>query len=142
MADDTTAEQLDEQEAGDENQRRGRGPAKAFPILPLEEALQLSNWIAEHGLSDQIRRTTLFEKVERSPDSGQSRALITASGRYGLTDGSYKAQTLKLLGPGKVLADSSTSQRDEQNGVQHGGRGVRAVQRALRPPQGQEAPCR
>ena len=50
----------------------------------------------EYGLNGEIQRLTLFGKLDRSPTSSSSRALITNSAKYGLTSGSYAASTLKV----------------------------------------------
>ena len=48
----------------------------------------------------KVRRLTLFEKLDQSPDSTESKRLITASGQYGLTKGSYTAEYLELTPEG------------------------------------------
>lgn len=59
-------------QALDATGRRGRSPATPFPpvafstVLPLGEAIQL------HGAGQPIRRLTLFEKLDRSPESSVS----------------------------------------------------------------------
>lgn len=56
----------------------------------------------EHGVSGKIRRLTLFGKLERSPDSGPSRSLVTNSSKYGLTSGSYSAESLSITEKGRI----------------------------------------
>jgi hypothetical protein len=56
--------------------------------------LVLADAIQEHGSGQKIRRLTLFDALERSPDSGPTRKLITASVQYGLTTGGYSAEFL------------------------------------------------
>ena len=57
--------------------RRGRGPDRPFPSLPFEEALSLPESILEHGIDGEIQRLTLFEKLNKSPDSSTSRTLLS-----------------------------------------------------------------
>jgi hypothetical protein len=52
-----------------------------------------------------MRRTIVFDKLHRKPDSGPSRMLVTAAARYGVTEGNYTADYLKLLPAGKQLVD-------------------------------------
>ena len=51
------------------NQRRGRGQAKPFPSIPLEEALFLPKSILEHGYHGEIQRLTLLRELGFSPGS-------------------------------------------------------------------------
>jgi len=84
-----------------------RGP---FPPLPLEEALQIPRVIAQKNSGRPMRRLDVFEELGKSPDSGPSRSLVTASSAFGLTVGSYKADFLQLTEIGKrcaVLEDKS-----------------------------------
>ena len=64
--------------------RGGRGSARTSRSLrrwPWRTAIQ------EHGSGQKIRRLTLFDALQRSPDSGPTRKLITGSVQYGLTTG-------------------------------------------------------
>ena len=56
-----------------------------------------------------MRRLTLFEKLDQSPDSNESRKLITASRQYGLTKGSYASEYLELTPEGKEATDEDVS---------------------------------
>jgi hypothetical protein len=89
--------------------RRRRSARRAFPALSFDEALFLANAIQEHGSGQPIRRYTLFEALNRSPDSGTARKLITSSGQYGLTTGSYTAEFLELTQLGAIASDSSSA---------------------------------
>ena len=92
--------------------RRGRKP---FPVRTLEEALPLARTILEEGISGQLRRLTIFDRLDRSPDSSSSRQMVTASSRYGLTSGGYQAEMLVLTDTGRVIvAEESASKSDQQ----------------------------
>ena len=93
--------------AGGQAQRRGRGPTKTFPSIPFEEAIVLPRSIFEHGVNGEIRRLTLLTKLERPPDSSMTRNLISGSYKYGLTTGSYHADSLTVTDEGRVLLDSN-----------------------------------
>lgn len=101
----TTDRQDDAAQNG--NKRRVRGPAKPYPPLSLEEALVPAKTILQESVSDQMRRLRLFDRLGRSPDSGSSRRLITASSRYGLTKGSYSAEYIELTDEGRAIATQS-----------------------------------
>ena len=86
-------------------------PARGmFPTVPLHEAVQICKVIAEKGSGKPMRRLDVFQELRRSPDSGPSRTLVTASAGFGLTSGSYKADFLQLTDIGRryaVLGDET-----------------------------------
>src|SRR5699024_7523799 len=93
---------------GSGNSRRKRKRrTRLFPNMAFEEALFLSNAIQRHASGQEVRRLTLFEALKRSPDSGQTRKLITASAQYGLTNGAYNAHVLSLTNVGSAASDPS-----------------------------------
>jgi hypothetical protein len=60
--------------------------------------------IQRYAAGQRIRRLTLFEHLGRSADSGPSKQLITNSGQYGLTRGSYIAEYLELTDEGRLAS--------------------------------------
>lgn len=90
------------------NGRRARA-ARLFPAVSIGEALFLANAIQEHGAGQPIRRLTLFEALNRSPDSGPTRQLITSSNQYGITTGGYTAETLALTPLGDAASSPTTA---------------------------------
>lgn len=83
---------------------------RKFPALTFEEALKLPLAIQDHASGQRVRRLTLFEKLEVSPDSKGTRRLVTASGQYGLTKGGYTAEFLELTPDGAAAtSDEETS---------------------------------
>lgn len=54
---------------------------RLFPALTYEECLALANAIWEYASGQKIRRLTLFDQIGKSPESGTSRTLITASNK-------------------------------------------------------------
>ena len=74
---------------------------RKFPALTFEETLALADAIQRYAAGQKVRRLTLFEKLDKSPDSAESKRLITASGQYGLTKGSYTAEYIELTPEGK-----------------------------------------
>ena len=86
---------LDGQADGTTNGRRQRS-TKPFPVTKFEDVQVLPKSVLEHGVNGRIRRTTLFDRLGRSPDSGPSRQLVTDSGKYGLTSGGYNAEYISI----------------------------------------------
>lgn len=84
---------------------RRRRTARLFPAMSFAEALFLGNAIQTHGAGQEIRRLTLFEALNRSPEGGTTRKLITSSGQYGITTGAYNAEFLALTPNGAIATD-------------------------------------
>jgi hypothetical protein len=80
--------------------------------MTFNEVLLLSKGILEHSVDGEIQRTTLFGKLNRSPNSGPSRNLITNSSKYGLTIGSYASPSLSLTDNGRAALDVEESLRE------------------------------
>jgi hypothetical protein len=74
---------------------------RKFPARTFQEALGISEAIQKFAAGQKVRRLTLFEKLDQSPDTAESKRLITASGQYGLTKGSYASEYLELTPEGK-----------------------------------------
>ncbi|HEV2754686.1 MAG TPA: hypothetical protein VG318_02775 [Actinomycetota bacterium] len=86
---------------------------RTFPASTFEEALVLAQAIDRIAAGQPIRRLTLFHKLGKSPDSGPTRQLITNSGKYGLTKGSYKAEHLELTPDGRVAVSADVAPREQ-----------------------------
>lgn len=93
---------------------RRRRKQRPFPASSFKEACELAEAMLEiGGGAQEVRRVTLFDHLGRSPESGPSRQSVTNSARYGLTEGSYSAESLKLTDRGlrAVNLDSSPRER-------------------------------
>lgn len=88
--------------------RSRRGP-KPYPTVPLEEALEISQIIVDHGAANRMNRLRVFDRMNRAPNSGRSRSLVSTSSRYGLTIGSYQAEYLSLTDDGILIASGNTN---------------------------------
>jgi hypothetical protein len=88
--------------------RRTRTP-RTYPASSFMEALPLAEAIQKHAAGQRIRRLRLFELIGRAADSGPSRQLITNSGQYGITTGSYKAEFLELTEEGKLASSDESA---------------------------------
>jgi hypothetical protein len=83
---------------------------RRFPAMPFTDAIVLAEAIQIHAAGQKVRRLTLFEKLNKSPDSSTTRQLITSSGQYGLTKGAYSAEFLELTSEGKLATGDDVSQ--------------------------------
>lgn len=92
--------------------KRGRS-TRPFPAVPFEEALEFAKQIYEFGSGQQVRRLSLFDHLQRTPDSGPSRQLITNANKYGLLKGNYASDHLELTQEGKKVCDENTSPREQ-----------------------------
>jgi hypothetical protein len=95
-----------------EKARRGRGASLPYPPVTFSSVLPFAEAIQQQARGQPIRRLTLFEKLDRSPESGPSRMLIVNSGRYGLTKGGYQAEFLELTDLGKIATSPDKQLRD------------------------------
>ena len=80
-----------------------------FPASTFEDSLELPTAILKAGAGQPVRRITLLDEMKKSPSSGPTRQMITNSSKYGLTTGSYNAETLALTPMGKTAVDDSIS---------------------------------
>lgn len=92
---------------------RRRSPSRPYPTITFEDALALALAIQEHAAGQRVKRLTLFDKMGKSPSSGPSRELITNSGRYGLTEGSYSADSLSLTEEGAIASSPEAAPREQ-----------------------------
>ncbi|WP_422014640.1 hypothetical protein [Reyranella sp.] len=65
------------------------------------------------GSGQKVRRLTLFDDIQKAPESGASRMLITNANRYGLISGSYAAEYLELTPDGAKAVDESAPAREQ-----------------------------
>lgn len=86
------------------NGKRSR-TARPYPASSFADALSLGQAVMKHGAGQEIRRLTLLEKMDRAPTSGPTKMMITNSGKYGITKGSYAAEHIELTPLGKLVVD-------------------------------------
>ncbi|MCZ6837151.1 MAG: hypothetical protein O7G85_15355 [Planctomycetota bacterium] len=85
---------------------------RTFPASTFEDALVIPVAIQKHSPGGKIRRLTLFDELGKSADSGTSKQLVTNSGQYGLTTGSYIAEYLELSELGGVATSNDANSKD------------------------------
>jgi len=94
-------------------QRKGTRQQRPFPAVSFEDTAILAQEVQRlAGGQTRIRRLTLFEGLNRSPDSGLARQQIVNSNRYGLTKGNYKAEFLELTPKGAVATNADAPPRE------------------------------
>jgi len=94
------------------NKRRKR-TTRTYPACAFEEAADFTKKILIFGSGQSVRRLSLFDELGKSPDSGASRQLIVNSNKYGLTEGSYSAEYIKLTPEGIRAVDEEISKREQ-----------------------------
>src|SRR5919106_1497380 len=92
---------------------RRRRKMRSFPASSFKQAAELAEAMVEiAGGAREVRRVTLFDHLDRSPESGPSRQAVTNSARYGLTEGSYQAETLTLTDDGVKAVNPDAPPRE------------------------------
>jgi hypothetical protein len=83
-----------------------------FPASSYEEALTIPNAIQKYAAGQKVRRLTLFDQMQKSPDSGASRQMIINANKYGLIKGGYSAEYLELTADGRIATSTEGAVRD------------------------------
>ncbi len=100
-------------EASVEAALKRRRSQRPFPASTFEEPLAFAKAIFQLGSGQPVKRLTLFDQLNKSPESGGSRQLIINSGRYGLTKGGVQADNIELTPEGLKVADEHVSAREK-----------------------------
>jgi predicted nucleotide-binding protein len=77
---------------------------RPFPVHTLEKALQIIQAIVEAGASRPMDRLLLAQAIGRTPSSSEFRRLLSSSLKYGLTEGTEKADLIKPTQLGLQIA--------------------------------------
>lgn len=96
-------------------QRKPKATA-LYPKYSLVEALKLAESIRDNNAGQPYNRVDLAASLETSPESSSFRILITASSKYGLTEGGYQAERISLTELGRSIA-SPTSDEERAAGL-------------------------
>jgi hypothetical protein len=83
-----------------------------FPASSFEEALTIPNSIQKYAAGQKVRRLTLFDQMQKSPDSGPSRQMIINANKYGLIKGNYSSEYLELTAEGKTATSTEVTAKD------------------------------
>jgi predicted nucleotide-binding protein len=79
-------------------------PNRAFPAHSLEKALQVIHTIVENGAARPMDRLLLAQSINRTPSSSEFKKLLSSSLKYGLTEGTEKADVVKPTPLGLQIA--------------------------------------
>lgn len=82
---------------------------RQFPACSFEDAIAFAYDILKFGGGQPVRRLSLLDYLGKSPESSTSRQLITNANRYGLVEGGYSAEQLKLTSAGILATNEETS---------------------------------
>lgn len=106
----TEKEESDRIEKAKKRKKRIQRP---FPACSFTEAKELADAILEYGSGQPVRRISLFDHINKSPESGPSRQWITNAGKYGFVKGSYAAEHIELTPDGAKAVDDEISKREQ-----------------------------
>lgn len=91
--------------------------ARPYPASSFQDALDLGNAIMLHAAGERVRRLTLLEKMGKSATSGATKMMITNSGKYGITTGSYAADFFELTPIGAIAVNPAKPERERRKSV-------------------------
>jgi len=100
-------------EVNAEDTVRTRKP-RPYPASSFTDALPLGEAIMKHASGEKVRRLTLLQQMDKSPNSGPTKMMITNSGKYGITKGSYAAEYLELTDTGRAVVDPVRPPRERR----------------------------
>lgn len=105
------------QDKAEEKTREKRSRSTTlYPKNSLSEALRLAESIRDNNASRPYNRIDLASSLDLSPSASTFRLLITASSKFGLTEGGYQAENIALTDLGKQIV-SPTSDEEKSEGL-------------------------
>jgi hypothetical protein len=84
-----------------------------FPASPFEEPLEFAKQIFAFGSGEPVRRLTLFDHINKAPESGSSRQIIITAGKYGLIKGGYQSDIIEFTVDAIRAVDPQIPARDQ-----------------------------
>jgi predicted nucleotide-binding protein len=103
--------------SAEKGKRGRRAGGFVFPRLGLKETLRLAEAIERENGGQPFSRLTLAKVLDMSPNGDNFRALISASTRYGLTEGSHVAEKLSLTPNGAVIVSASSDEQAKKKAL-------------------------
>jgi len=100
----------------DSKTKKSKRKLGLYPKRSLIEALKIAQAIKEHSAGNPYDRLDLAKAINTTPSSSVFRTLITASGQFGLTEGSYSAKNISLSALGKSIVFPQ-SEQEKKDGV-------------------------
>lgn len=92
----------------DSSPKKRTRAVRPYPMCSFKEARSVGDAIVKFASSEKVRRLTLLGHMNRKPTSSATNQLITNSGKYKITKGSYSADFLELTPLGKLTCDPKT----------------------------------
>lgn len=92
---------------------RRKRVVRNFPASPFEEPLEFAKEVFLFGSGEPVRRLTLFDHIDRAPESGNSRQIVINAGKYGLIKGGSQSDILELTPDGARAVDTQIPPRDQ-----------------------------
>lgn len=86
---------------------------RPFPACSFEESFDFAKELFNYGSGKSVRRLSFFDHLQKSPESGPSRQLVTNSNKYGLIKGGAAAEQLELTTDGIKALDEDLPVRDQ-----------------------------
>lgn len=86
---------------------------KSYPVVGFTDVIVLAEGIMKHNAGQPAKRETLLKTMGLEVNATSTRNLITNSNKYGLTEGSYAAPTLKLTPKGTIAVDPKAKRIDQ-----------------------------
>ena len=110
MSDETVIDQVNKKVEAEVARRKRI--VRTFPASSFEDALQFARDVYSFGSGQPVRRLSLFDHLNKAPESGQSRQAITNAGKYSLIKGSYSSEFFELTPDAKSVLDEEASPRE------------------------------
>ena len=82
---------------------------RPYPASTFKDAVPLGEAIMRFASGDKVRRLTLLQQMDKSPNSSATKMLITNSGKYGIAEDPYAAEFLEAYCPWATGGRSSDS---------------------------------
>lgn len=87
-----------------------------FPKYSLMQALRIAESVRDNNAGQPYNRIDLAKSLNTTPESSGFRMLISASSRFGITQGGYQAEKIALTDLGRKIT-SPTSDEERTNGL-------------------------
>jgi predicted nucleotide-binding protein len=104
------------EENGKEDVKERRSP-RPFPKHTLQEALEIPVAIQEKNAGRPMKRILLADAVGRKPTSSEFKNLLSSSFKYGLTEGTEKAEYISLTQLGLAITKPKDDKEFQESKV-------------------------
>lgn len=98
-----------------ESEKKRKYATRSFPKNTLLDSLRIAQSIHDNNADQPYNRLDLAKSIDYTPESSTFRTLITSSGRFGLTKGSYQSEKIALTELGKSIVTPKSDQEKAQS---------------------------